>query len=364
MRKDNMRLNRRIARWLIRRAPVVRRIVPSPGATRNPVDHVVILDGTNSSLVPGNETNAGLVYKLLRETAPSSTLNLHYEAGISWNSWRSTWAIISGNGINGRIMRAYGAISSRYQPGDRIFLIGFSRGGYAVRSLAGIIGMVGLLKQSEATQRNVTQVFRHYEIDPESPAAKSFCDQFCHETVEIECLAVWDTVKSLGFRAPVFWRLTEGRYQFHNHRIGPHVKNGYQALALDESREAFTPVLWEKPADFGGDLEQVWFRGSHGDIGGQLTGFNEARPRSNISLIWLVERMEKCGLVLPNNWIKRIEVDFLAPFVGSWRGWAKFFLARKRRVVGNDPSESVHSSVVAWAQAGNTPAPKLPINSD
>ena len=179
------RLDRRIARWLLHRTPVIRRIVPNRRGERGAVDHVVILDGTNSSLTPGDETNAGMLYKLFRETTPRADLNLHYEAGIAWGTWGATLSVISGNGINGRIKRAYGAIASRYQPGDRIFLIGFSRGGYAVRSLAGIIGRVGLLQSQHATERNIRQVFRHYEFAPSGEVAKEFSDQFCQKDVSV-----------------------------------------------------------------------------------------------------------------------------------------------------------------------------------
>lgn len=355
-----MRIDRSLGRWL-RRARLIRKIAPRPGAVRERVDHVVILDGTNSTLVQGNETNAGIAYKLLRETTPSPTLNLHYEAGVPWDSWRATASIITGYGINGRIRRAYGAIASRYQPGDRIYLIGFSRGGYAVRSLAGIIGLVGLLKSEHATERNIRQVFRHYEVSPSGETASAFAEAFCQKDVEIELVASWDTVKSLGLRVPVLWRLTESKYHFHNHELGAHVKVGLHAIALDETRDAFAPVLWDTPSGYHGRIEQVWFRGSHGDIGGQLGGFNEARFLSNIPLIWLLEGVESTGIRLPADWQRRFDCDVTAEPLGNNRGWAKFFLARHRRVVGNDASEFIHPSVVALAQNGGAPAPDLPV---
>ncbi|MGR3518879.1 MAG: DUF2235 domain-containing protein, partial [Roseovarius sp.] len=58
------------------------------GPRRGPVDHVLILDGTMSTLATGCETNAGLTYKLLREVA-GPDLSLFYEAGIQWRDWRA-----------------------------------------------------------------------------------------------------------------------------------------------------------------------------------------------------------------------------------------------------------------------------------
>lgn len=358
------RINRKLARWIARRAPVIRRIVPHTGAERVPVDHVVILDGTNSTLVPGYETNAGILYKLMRETSPRVDMNLHYEGGIAWTSWRSTLAVITGDGINGQIRRAYGAIASRYKPGDRIFLFGFSRGAYAARSLGGIIGMVGLLKSHHATERNVRQVFRHYEYAPSAKVAADFAAAFCQKDVAIESLCVWDTVKSLGVQMPGLSRRNDKRFKFHNHALGGHVKSGFHALALGENRLAYAPILWSNTDSYPGEVEQVWFRGVHGDVGGQLGGFNEARTLSNIPLVWLVGKAQNRGLRLPPDWVRRFELRPTAPSIGRYRGWAKTFIQRHRRVVGVDPSERLHPSVLVAAEADLVSAPDIPVAND
>lgn len=76
-------------------------------------------------------------------------------------------------------------------------------------------------------------------------------------------------------------------------------------------------------------------------------GFHPARPLSNIPLVWMLERAEACGLELPSGWRAELPTDADAPSAGSWRGWGRYFLARKRRVVGRDPSERLHSSAGA-----------------
>ena len=92
--------------------------------TRGQRTHVIILDGTMSTLKPGCESNAGLTYKLLME-AGDPTLSLYYEAGLQWQDWRSTRDVISGRGINRQLRRAYGHLAQRYRPGDRIVLLGY-----------------------------------------------------------------------------------------------------------------------------------------------------------------------------------------------------------------------------------------------
>jgi len=313
---------------------------------RQAITHVIILDGTDSSLEEGRETNAGLTYKLLCEVPPEARLSLYYEAGIQWTDWRSTRDVATGRGINRQIRRAYGYLASRYRVGDRIVLMGYSRGAYAVRSLSGVLDEVGLLKAEHATVRNVREAYRHYQNGCSHDVGVAFREAFCLRDVEVEMIGVWDTVKALGLRLPLLWKITEPRHQFHNHMLSSVVRHGYQALALDETRAVFSPVLWECPPDYNGRVDQVWFRGTHGDIGGQLSGFEAARPLANIPLVWMLERLEACDVELPDNWQSEFHCDVTAPSVGTMRGWGKLFLVRSKRNVGKDRSERVHTTAL------------------
>lgn len=324
---------------------------------RGPMSHVIILDGTMSSLTPGCETNAGLTYRLLSEVG--GPVSVFYEAGVQWKDWRSTPHVITGRGVNRQIRRAYGYLASRYQEGDKIFLFGYSRGAYAVRSLAGVIDAVGLLRRDCATERNVEQAYRLYQCSAEDTVRDAFCAEHCHKATEIEMVGVWDTVKALGLRLPILWRWTEPAHAFHNHQLGRTIKHGFHALALHETRSAFEPVLWDCPQDWQGRVEQVWFPGTHGDIGGQLGGDEAARRLSNIPLVWMLERAEDCGLPLPKSWRARFACDAAAKSIGTWSGWGKLFLLRGRRRVGLGVCERLHRSVDDRAMAAGV-APSLP----
>lgn len=313
---------------------------PTVGMARTRRNHVIIIDGTMCVLTPeGHETNAGLSYKLVSETGAAL---VHYEAGIQWRDWSSTLEVALGRGINEQIRRAYGVLASRYRPGDRIYLIGYSRGAYAVRSLAGVIAKVGLVQAEQATMRNIRQAYRHYQQGADSAFATRFKAIYCHPDTPIEMIAVWDTVRALGNHLPLFARWTAARHLFHDHHLANSVKHGYQALAADENRQVFAPILWRSSDDRPGEMKQMWFRGSHADIGGQVGGFPAARPLANISLVWLLSRAEECGLPLPRHWKNRFHRNSDAPSVGTWHGWSKFFLRRKRRLIGQDPSEQVY----------------------
>jgi uncharacterized protein (DUF2235 family) len=337
--------------WLTRRK--IEALTPEPSGPRGPTTHVIVLDGTLASIDGGHPTNAGMTWLLLNEARRGARISLYYEPGLQWQGWRHIVDLAAGRGINRQIRRAYGVLASRYRPGDRIFLFGYSRGAFAVRSLAGFIDRVGLLRREEATERAILLLYRRYQTDPDSAATRRLARRLCHERVEIEMIGIWDTVKALGFRSPLRFGFSEVEHRFHNHHLGPSIKHGFHALALHETRTVFSPVLWECPPGWTGHVEQVWFRGAHGDVGGQIGGLLAARPLANIPLVWMLERAEICGLPLPNNWRARFPCDGNAPMVGTWSQWGKLFLRRRRRIVGRDPSESIHPT----AQEAHRPGP-------
>jgi len=105
-------MNAKLRDWLLGLVDRKPRIKETAGVVRGAATHVVILDGTMSSLRPGCETNAGIVYKLLREQGYKAGLTVYYEAGIQWRDWSSTWDVVAGRGINRQISRAYGVLCS------------------------------------------------------------------------------------------------------------------------------------------------------------------------------------------------------------------------------------------------------------
>lgn len=326
--------------------------VPAAAKVRPATQHVILLDGTLGALDPAHETNVGRIYRLLSSLPRGHRLSLYYEAGEQWQVWSDTPDVAMGRGINQQIRRAYGWLASHYHPGDQIFLFGYSRGAFAVRSLAGIMAEVGLLRADAATERNVQLAYRYYQRADAPRAQSEFSRDFCHRDVPVEMIGVFDTVKALGVRLPLLWMWTEPQHEFHNHALSPTVRHGFHALALDETRAAFQPIMWDtRGGDWTGRIEQVWFRGAHGDVGGQLAGFEAARPLANIPLVWMLERAAACGLPLPQGWQQGLPQDVTGPSVGMTRGWGKAFLLRARRPVGNDPSEHIHQSALDTRRA-------------
>ena len=103
------------------------------------------------------------VYKLFRATrvSPDSHIDpqlqiAFYDAGLGsraaaegmsltwWRQLYNALAKATGLGITQNIIDCYAAIIRVWQPGDRIYLFGFSRGAYTVRCVAGVLKYCGV----------------------------------------------------------------------------------------------------------------------------------------------------------------------------------------------------------------------------
>ncbi|WP_233416895.1 DUF2235 domain-containing protein [Halovulum marinum] len=313
--------------------------------------HVFLIDGTLSRLHDGHESNVGLIYKLLASLGPNARQTVGYDPGVQGTGWGKWVTVIAGSTINHSIEAGYATLCSRYVEGDRIILFGYSRGAYAVRSLGGFIGRIGLLRRRHATQRRIHRAFRYYQSPMPNDHAERFSRRYCRRDVPIQFIGAFDTVSALGIPYPFLSHLAPMATDFHDHHLGPNVGHACHALALDETRTAYAPVLWERNGAGAGRLEQVWFAGAHADIGGQVGGFPAARPLSNIPLVWMLGRAESCGLLLPENWRARFPTDAAAPAFGTWRQNGRYFVTRAARIAGRGPCESEHPSVQARRDA-------------
>jgi len=304
-----------------------------------------MIDGTFASLTQGQRSSIARIYAMLsgeRGRLPAP-VQIHYAPGQQWEAWRTLPKLAMGSTLERQICDAYGWLARRWRPGNPLFFFGYSRGAFAVRSLAGMIGRVGLLTHDRATRPNIQKAWELYRNGRDG-VVERLDPALCHPSVPIRMIGVFDTVTALGIRLPILWMLTDPRFRFHDAHLGAEVEHGLQALALDETRATFQPLLWDS-SSAPGRVEQMWFRGCHPDVGGQLSGLEYARPLANIPLVWMMTRAEELGLPLPQDWRAHFPCDPTAPSVGSWRSWGKAFLARAPRLAGADPSEMLHDSV-------------------
>ena len=129
---------------------------------------------------------------------------------------------------------------------------------------------------------------------------------------------------------------------------------------------AFRPEIWQLDHLHPGRVEQVWFPGGHGDVGGHIGRYQAARPLADLSLNWMLERSEALGLPLPPDWRDQVRPDAAAPMRGARRGSGQMFIIRERRRVHPENGEVLHpAAALRMVQLGYRPlakgvAPRLP----
>ncbi|WMY76472.1 DUF2235 domain-containing protein [Buttiauxella selenatireducens] len=268
-------------------------------------------------------TKSGVVYQVSKY--------LH-GVGDSNNWLEKIMGGVFGAGMVERIVRGYTFISRNYAKGDKIYLVGFSRGAYTVRALAGMIGKCGLLdatqydlsNDKEEAYRLGTAVWRSYR--EHSNVNGDLLDRiirdapyFLHDKIDpnkmlyfvpIEAVAVWETVGALGI--PKYWNDERvDVYRFTDTSLGEHVKYGRQALAIDEMRRDFTPTYWDQRKD----IIQVLFPGIHADVGGGYSSVNNGNGLSNGAYLWMRDELVNLGVKLQaDNWV----ADFCGQIHCEW----------------------------------------------
>jgi hypothetical protein len=254
---------------------------------------VVCCDGTWDT--PTERTNVSLVADALAE-GPDQVVRYFPGVGTGADPVTRLLEGAVGLGLNTRIREAYTWLAETWRPGDEIVLLGFSRGAFTVRSLAGMLaacGLVAFRPGDSRRQRNrvVRRVFRDGYQRSRPLDGVAFAPGFGpDDTAPIAFLGVWDTVGALGIPRTfgLLSTLVSQRLQgFHDLRLAPDVRHARQALALDERRGPFRPAVWATPAPgTHGSFVQLWFVGTHGDIGGSQ---DHPRALSDITLRWMTE---------------------------------------------------------------------------
>lgn len=252
---------------------------------------------------------------------------------------------VTGQGIHKNIMDAYRYIVQNFTPGTELYLFGFSRGAYTVRSLCGLINNCGILKRPDA--RLIQQAFDHYKKTgagwtPSGSRSVDFRRQHSHESREIRFVGAWDTVGALGVPFSLMG-LFDRKDEFYDTKLGSNVRVARHALAIDERREDFEPTLWEPKA--GLDLQQVWFAGSHSDIGGGYSADEKGLFASDIALDWMVAQARSSGLDLEEHLSAGLRADARAKLHSSRRHIFRFSKPLIRTLQPEKIATAIHPSV-------------------
>jgi len=287
---------------------------------------VICADGTGNTTIKGRGTNVFKLYEAVDQTGHLVTPGLTpqvalYHDGVGTESlkWYRVLTGATGWGLSRNVKQLYGELARAYAPGDKIFLFGFSRGAFTVRTLAGLIHACGILDlgkfpTNEEFDAAVERAYREYR-----QGYNSWLTGMFHKTKKldaarlaelrssfsvpipefqpgakgklIEFMGVWDTVDAVGLplRAADFINRWIYAFKFPDFTLNPSVAHACHALALDEERESFAPLLWDEAKTVNPErIEQVWFAGVHSNVGG---GY----PRQGMSLVpfdWIMSKAE------------------------------------------------------------------------
>lgn len=282
---------------------------------------VVSFDGTWNA--PGDDgdigssgvTNVWRLHQAIRATGGDGVAQLaHYEPGVGTRWYNRLAGGTFGIGLSRILRNGYGFLVDSYEPGDRLYVLGFSRGAYTARSLVGMLRNVGLLKKQHRRRiGEAEQLYRNRDEGPDSVTAHNFRAAFSHR-VDVQCLGVWDTVGALGVPLKSFGWFNQRYYEFHDTELSGIVRHAFQAVAIDEHRAPYAATLWdpkEKPRQ---TVEQVWFAGAHSNVGG---GYRDNRL-ADTPLRWMADKVEVAGLSLDRDLLPARTEPVTAPAVDSF----------------------------------------------
>ncbi|KLU82158.1 hypothetical protein MAPG_01234 [Magnaporthiopsis poae ATCC 64411] len=311
------------------------------------------------------QSNVSRISRVIKRTCHDGTHQLMlYDPGVGTGVLKMDQLTGGGFGMGlaENVRECYNFICSNYVDGDDIILVGFSRGAFTARSIADMIATIGLL--TAAGLDYFYKIFEDYQnlgnssrsaseymwsgpaYDSRKYKAKSDWvaerkqgyrahlkergmtrDTFTSapdRDITVKALAVWDTVGSLGIPpvSALGLRGSAKQWKFSGTSISHKVEYAFQALALDEPRDAFKPALWERlPENTKTKLKQVWFPGNHGGVGG---GWWDQQI-ADITLAWMCDQLSTVGVEFNFDRMTQVLEASLAysaahpfPFVPNW----------------------------------------------
>lgn len=361
---------------------------------------VFCFDGTSNTLDREFPTNVALTAAAVCNTSPTGPQIVYYDEGVGSTRNDAFKGGAFGAGLYDKVVEAYKFLVFNYEPGDDIFIFGFSRGAYTARSFAGLIHHVGVVNSCFADQIKVATAL-YQKRDAGNPSnglgvLTAFRRQFVLDccandedlawrkdnivgfdpnrvpVVRIRYIGVWDTVKTIG--SSVFGdRDDDGEFdeaEFHDHHLHSSVDSARHAVALDERRKKFNVTLWDNvdavnlARGFAVDApdrpyQQLWFPGDHGSVGGG----GDVRGLSDEGLEWVLDGAKAAGLALDTSTVSRIygiRPDILAPLENSSKtDWSVASIGMKLlpkadRAGPTAMHEVAQSSILRWAAPKDT----------
>jgi len=308
---------------------------------------IICSDGTGNTAIKGRGTNVFRIFESVdlhgwRSDPALPQQIVFYDDGVGTQGFKPLRLLggAFGWGLSRNVKQLYTALARVYDPGDRIYLFGFSRGAFTARTLAGLIAECGVVcrHKCDTKEKLDAAVNRAYELHRElypksltsvlsgrrrkasapqsaseagnvTPAHRTQAMADFHATyaveqkdalavgngMAVEFIGVWDTVDAVGLpfkEASEFWNRYIYCFKFPDYKLDARVRRAAHALAIDDERLTFHPLLWNEKDEKTARIQQVWFAGVHSNVGG---GY----PKQGMSLAaldWMMAQAEDAGL--------------------------------------------------------------------
>ena len=351
-----------------------------PIATENPKSIILFSDGTGNSSGKLFKTNVWRMYEAVDLGLPRKGERVqiaYYDNGIgtSKNKLLAIFGGIFGFGLKRNVLAIYRFVCRNYREGDSIYAFGFSRGAFTIRLVAALLATRGVVPYKNEAELNARtrDVFHDFQKANKPNLIKFFAKmgradrealtrlkRFAigprHEIetrfkpIKIDFLGVWDTVAAYGGPSAEITRAIDNfiyPLTMTDHCLSKNVQVARHALAIDDERDAFHPVLWDEhdwqwkaneDAEPGTEahrafldrLQQVWFAGMHSDVGG---GYPD-ESLSFVPLLWMMEEAKKSCLRLLPGHVRRIRnmSNSLGPIHNSRGGLASYYRYQPRKI--------------------------------
>lgn len=208
---------------------------------------VIFSDGTGQDGGVGNNTNVYSLFNMILDRSENQIS--YYDRGLG-TGWRK-YGAITGRGISKNVEEAYQFLSDNFNAGDRIFLFGFSRGATTVRTLSYFIALFGILPRSRPELfKRAWKIYKLRNRGKRRERASEFVRLNHTMWTKIRFIGVWDTVSALGLPFKKLNLLIDNipglQHSYHNFEMADSIEYGRHALAIDEERKVFRPLLWDE----------------------------------------------------------------------------------------------------------------------